>query len=130
MGRKYNQELPQEVEKKLDDYIGRIRAIKWFKPEPKTTKDKIDTLVNAAIKGFGIEASVEYRKLSTVDDYIAARDAARGAAWGAQDLLATQTNTYKGNAPFLKLVDLWEAGMYPCGVVKGKFIIYTPIELE
>ena len=30
---KYNQKLPAEVEEKLDAYIERIKAIKWFQPK-------------------------------------------------------------------------------------------------
>jgi hypothetical protein len=61
----------------------------------------------------------------------AAWDAARDAAWGAADLLASLTpnGEYakkfpKGN--FLQLVDIWEMGLYPVGVVDGKFICYVP----
>lgn len=59
----------------------------------------------------------------------AARAAARDAAWGAQDLLATHTKTYTLKAPFLKLMDIWEMGLYPCGVIDGKFVVYVPEEV-
>lgn len=36
---KYNQELPKDVEKKLDDYIERIKAIKWFQPVENLKKE-------------------------------------------------------------------------------------------
>jgi len=71
----------------------------------------------------------------------AARDAARGAAWdaawdaardaarGAADILALNLKDYKKKYPngnFINLIPLWEAGLYPIGVVNGKFIIYIP----
>ena len=30
------------------------------------------------------------------------------------------------NGAFLLLIPLWEMGLYPCGVVNGKFIVYLP----
>ena len=29
----------------------------------------------------------------------------------------------KGN--FVNLIPLWEAGLYPCGVIDGKFVVYV-----
>ena len=58
-----------------------------------------------------------------------ARDAARDAAWGATDLLAFNLKDYRVKYPngnFILLIPLWEAGLYPCGVIDGKFIIYVP----
>ncbi len=147
---KYNQKLPQNVEAALDAYIERIKAIKWFKPDPTLERKTVDTAVKAALSAFGVEASIEYRSLKTESDYDAARDAARDAAWdaawgaardaardaawdaawGAHDTLATFTGTYTKATPFLRLVDLWELGMYPVGVVNGKFIVYSPIDFE
>ncbi len=151
---KYGQKLPAKVEKDLDAYIERIKSIKWFKPSTDLKRETVDTAVKAAISAFGVDASIEYRSLKTEEDYTAARDAARGAAWdaardaawdaawgaawgaawdaarGAQDLLATHTYTYKLKTPFLRLVDIWEMGMYPVGVMGGKFIVYTPKDFE
>ena len=127
---KYNQKLPEKVEKDLDAYIERIKNIKWFKPSSDITKEKVDTAVNVALDAFGVKASIEYRSLKTKEDYDAARDAAYDAAWGAADVLATHTDTYIKETPFLKLVDIWEMGMYPVGVVDGKFIVYTPVDFE
>src|SRR6185295_13609765 len=83
---KYNQELPKEVEKDLDAYIKRIKAIKWFKPK-NIVKTDVDQQIKVALKCFGVEATIEYRLLKTSADWGAARgaarDAARGAAWGA-----------------------------------------------
>ena len=134
MKHKYNQELPVKVEKDLDAYIERIKNIKWFNPSPDLKKETVDTAVKATLSDFGVEASIEYRSLKTEADFDAAWDAARdaawGAAWGAADILATHTNTYKLKTPFLRLVDLWEMGMYPCGVIDGKFVVYSPIDFD
>jgi hypothetical protein len=174
MENKYKQELPMEVEAALDAYIDRIKAIQWFKPSPDIKREKVDVAIKAAISAFGVEASIEYRHLNTVNDWDAARDAAWGAAreaawdaardaardaawgaareaawgaawdaardaareaawgaawnaaWGAADVLATFTKTYKKETPFVKLVDIWEMGLYPVGVVDGKFVVYVP----
>jgi hypothetical protein len=42
----------------------------------------------------------------------------------------SHTDTYKLKTPFVRLVDIWEMGMYPCGVIDGKFVVYTPIDFE
>ena len=123
---KYKQKLPKKVEAALDAYVERIKAIKWFRPDPSLKRAAVDTKVQAALKAFGVEASIEYRSLKTPADY----DAAWDAAWGAADMLATFTDTYKKDTPFVKLMDIWELGMYPVGVVGGKFVVYTPIDFE
>ena len=118
----YKQELPTDAEAALDAYIDRIKKIRWFKPAADIKRENVDTAIKAAISAFGVEASIEYRNLKTPADW----DAARDAAWGAADVLATFTPTYKGKTPFVRLVDLYEMGLYPIGVVDGKFIVYVP----
>lgn len=135
---KYNQKLPVKIEKDLDAYIERIKNIKWFKPVADLKREKVDNAVKAALSAFGVEASIEYRSLKTEADYDAAWDAARDAAWdaawgaarGAADILATHTDTYKLKTPFVRLIDIWEMGMYPCGVSDGKFVVYSPMDFE
>jgi len=59
----------------------------------------------------------------------AARDAAEDAAWGAADMLALNLDDYKKKYPdgnFINLIPLWELGLYPIGIIDGKFIIYVP----
>jgi len=59
----------------------------------------------------------------------AAWDAARDAARGASDVLALNLDDYKAKYPngnFINLIPLWEAGLYPCGVIDGKFVVYVP----
>ena len=64
----------------------------------------------------------------------AARDAARDAAWGATDLLAKHTPEKLGynekypEGNYLKLIPLWEMGLYPIGVINDKFVCYVPDE--
>lgn len=56
-------------------------------------------------------------------------DAANNAAWGAADLLAQNIPSYKEKYPngnFIHLIDLWEMGLYPVGVIDGKFVVYIP----
>ena len=164
---KYNQKLPEEVEKKLDAYIERIKNIKWFQPLPDIKKTDVETKVKASLSAFGVEAKIEFKQLKT-SDWDAARDAARdaawgaardaardaawgaawgaeeiwgaawdaardaardaawGAAWGAEEILVENLKEYKGKKAFLILVDIWEMGLYPIGVVDGVFIVYVP----
>lgn len=130
MEHKYKQELPKEVEAKLDAYIERIKEIKWFQPSADLKRAEIDTKVNVALKAFGVEASIEYRALKTPKDWDAAleaaREAARDAAWGANEVLVEDLKEYKGKKAFLSLVDIYEMGVYPIGVVDGKFLVYIP----
>ena len=138
---KYGQKLPKEVESKLDAYIERIKAIKWFQPAKDLKREAVDTVAKFAVKTFGLDVSIEYRKLKTPEDWDAARDAAwdaaRGAAWdaawdaawGAQDLLALNLDEYKKKYPegnFINLIPLYEMGLYPVGVIDGKMVIYVP----
>ena len=138
---KYNQELPAEIEAQLDSYIERIKAIKWFQPATTLKKEDIEKHVNITLKAFGVEAGIEYRQLKKPEDWDAAwgvardvaRDVARGAAWdaawGADDLLVSDLQGYKEKYPngsFLNLIPLYEMGLWPIGVVDGKFIVAIP----
>ena len=58
-----------------------------------------------------------------------ARGAAWDAAWGADDLLVSDLQGYKEKYPngsFLNLIPLYEMGLWPIGVVDGKFIVAIP----
>ncbi|MFA4833597.1 MAG: hypothetical protein WC619_01975 [Patescibacteria group bacterium] len=79
----YKQKLPKEVEKKLDAYIKRIKAIKWFQPKTDLKKLDVEKQIKLSLKAFGVEAGIEYKQLKTPEDWGAARGAARDAAWGA-----------------------------------------------
>lgn len=134
---KYNQKLPKEVEKKLDTYIARIKKIKWFQPEAKLDKKELEKQIKVVLECFGVKAKIEYRQLKTPEDWdaawdaarAAARDAAWDAAWGAADLLSSDLKDYKKKYPngnFIQLIPLWEMGIYPVGVINGKFVVYVP----
>ena len=143
---KYGQKLPKNVEQSLDKYIERIKSIKWFQPSSTLDKKDVDTKVKACIDAFGVKATVEYRQLKTSNDWDAARDAARDAAWGAawdaardaargaawdaargaDETLVKDLKEYKGKFAFLSLVDIYELGLYPVGVVNGKFLVFVP----
>ena len=133
-----------EVQEAFDKYLERIKAIKWFKPE-KIDKVAIEKQAKVALKCFGVKATVEYKELKTKDDWDVARDAswdaARGtawdaarvaawdAAWGATEIIAMDLEDFNKKYPqgaFLQLIPLWEMGLYPIGVVNGKFVIYLP----
>ncbi len=64
----------------------------------------------------------------------AAWSAARSAAWSAAEsaagLITKDIKSYKKlykDVPFLKMVDLFEMGLYPIGVVDNTFLIYVPL---
>ena len=190
---KYRQKLPKEIEAKLDAYVERIKAIKWFKPAADFDRSAAERQVTVALEAFGVKASVEWRSLKTSSDWDAAMDAAWDAAWGAEwgaaldaawgavrdaawdaawdaamdaawdaawdaacgaawdaacgaawdaawdaamdaawgaaEVLAADIETFNKKYPtgaFLHLIPLWEMGLYPCGVIDGKFVIYIP----
>ena len=121
----FKQQLPKEVQERLDAYIERIKKINWFKPAANLNKAKIKSQVNLICKAFGVEASLEFKYLKTKEDWDAARAAARAAA----DILVDNFKAYKEKYPkgnFINLIPLWELGLYPIGVVDGKFLIYIP----
>lgn len=122
MNYKYNQKLPKKVEKELDAYIERIKAIKWFKPSADLKKEDAEKQIDIALEAFGVKASFEWRSLKTEKDW----DAAWDAAWGANEVLVKDIKEYKGKFAFLSLIPLWEMGLYPIGVINGKFVIYLP----
>jgi len=141
--------LPAKVQQDLDAYIERIKAIKWFKPKAELDKGKIEKQVNIALDCFGVKAGIEYKKLEIPKDWGAARDAAWGAArdaargaawgaawdaawdaaWGASEIVSEDLEAFTKKYPkgaFLQLIPLWEEGLYPIGIVDGKFLIYIP----
>ena len=79
----YNQKLPKEVEKKLDDYIVRIKKINWFKPAENIKKEDVENQVKLCCEAFKVKANPEFKYLKTPQDWGAAWNAARDAAWDA-----------------------------------------------
>lgn len=82
MTHKYWQKLPKEVETRLDDYIERVKKIKWFQPNAEISKEIIEKQVDIVLKAFWVEASIEYKQLKTPEDWSADLDATWGDAWG------------------------------------------------
>jgi len=138
---KCGQELPVDsYQAKVDAYMERIKQIKWFQPAERWDKSKAEEHVRIALKAFGVEAEVEWSRLKTTKDWGAAWDAAwgaawgaaRDAAWGAAEIVVSDLPAFKEKYPngaFVLLIPLWEMGLYPIGVVDGKFIIGIPENL-
>ena len=133
--------LSPEVQDNLNVYLERIKKIKWFKPAEEISKKDVNQKVKFALDCFGIKAELEWKKLETVDDWCAAWDAAWYATWyaareaarGACDIVVADIKTYKEKYPngaFVNLIPLWELGLYPGGVINGKFVIYIPPHKE
>ena len=145
--------LPKKIQAKLDAYLKRVKKIRWFKLSPDFTTLKAEKQIRLALKAFGVEAEVEWKRLETRDDWDAACgaawgaawnvawnvawnaawdaawDAARGAARGAAEIVAIDLEGFNKKYPdgaFLLLIPLWEMGLYPCGVIDGKFVVYKP----
>ena len=185
--------LPKDVQDRLDAYIERVRKIRWFKQKNGWKKTEATKQIKIALRAFGVEAKIEYRKLESSSDWDAARDAAwdaardaawdaawgaawdaardaawgaawgaawdaardaawgaardaawdaardaaRDAAWGAawdaargaQEIVASDLDGFTKKYPngaFLQLISLWEMGLYPIGLIDGKFLVYVP----
>ena len=59
----------------------------------------------------------------------AARNVARNVVWGATEIVAMDLKSFKTKYPngaFIHLIDLWEMGLYPIGIINKKFVIYLP----
>jgi predicted DNA-binding protein len=73
---KYEQELDQEIETRLDNFIERLKKIDWFQPKAEISKEAIEKRVDIILQEFSVEAEVEYLKLNTPEDWSNARVAA------------------------------------------------------
>lgn len=235
---KYEQELPKEIENQLNNYIERIKNIKWFEPNLNLKRSEVDRYIKTFLSSFGIKAEIEYRQLKNINDGYNAAYAGREASWSPMvykthhvatdvlkkinvhtafwsakftvtkiienyflysssfdidkaingnfspkifakkynwaavvgsvfnnlvdsvkdyeyknssdfsrrtkyaaeqaghdaefalaDLLALNNEDYKdkySNGNFINILSVWEAGLYPIGIVNGKFIVYVP----
>jgi len=74
-------ELPAKIQKKVNKFIDKLPTIRWFKPKEDLSKEKVDAQVNFTLKCFWVEASLEYKKLSTKEDWASAWDSAWDYAW-------------------------------------------------
>ena len=195
---KYNQELPKEVEDKLDAFLERIKAIKWFQPQTEINKEEVEKEVNFYLSCFGFTAGIEYRELRTEKDWAStwasSRDSSRDSAWASalasaldsarasawawasdsawassrdsawasarasawdssrdsawdssrdsawdssraiENILVEDLPQFKEKYPngtFKNIIPIWERGLYPVGIINGKFVIYVPpVKLE
>ena len=75
--------------------------------------------------------------LETSKDWYIARGAVRDTTWnvaqdvtrGVESILVEDLVDFKNKYPngtFINLIPLWELGLYPVGVIGGKFVIYVP----
>ena len=135
-------QLPQEIQDKLDTYLTRIKAVKWFQPSADLKREEVEQKVNVVLEGFGVKAKITYSLLKTEKDWGAARGAAWGAAWdaarmdaawdaarGGAEIIASDLKDYSKKYPkgsFINLIPLYEMGLWPIGVVGGKFIVGVP----
>ena len=83
--------LPDDVQKRVNDFIEHLKNVQWFAPSPTLRKEDVEKQAKFTLECFGVKAGIEYRQLKTVKDWDAARDAAwdaardaaRDAAWDA-----------------------------------------------
>lgn len=65
--------------------------------------------------------------------WASARASALDSAWASAEILIIENKDFKNKYPngaFIQLFKLWEMGLYPCGVINGKFVIYSTKELK
>ena len=132
--------------------LKRVESIDWFKPQKAPDKKSLKIKINSVVKAFGMDIKVELEinKLDSASAWASARASAWDSAWDSawasawdsalcsarasardsarasafetvKDLM--KKKGYKKN-PFAELLKLWEAGLYPCGIIDGKFVIY------
>src|SRR3990167_816005 len=135
-----------------------IESIKWFKPQKKLDKINLKLKINSIIKAFKLDFScdLEFHKLESYSDWASARDSARvsardsawasawdsawasawdsarDSAWASafevvKDLM--KAKGYEKN-PFKELLEIWNLGLYPIGLLKDKkfHIYYIPLK--
>jgi len=66
---RYSKKLPKEVKDKLDAYIKRIEAIKWFNPSDNFNREAAEKQIAIVLKSFGVKALVEWWSLKTYFDW-------------------------------------------------------------
>jgi hypothetical protein len=49
------------------------------------------------------------------------------AVWGAADVIARSSLTYKSDTPLLRMIDIWELGVFPIGRSHTSYIIGVPM---
>jgi hypothetical protein len=76
-------DLPQEVQERVNNFIDKLPTIPWFKPSKDLKKSDVDKQINFTLECFGVKASIEYKTLKSEEDWASARDSARDSAWAS-----------------------------------------------
>jgi hypothetical protein len=112
---------------KVVDLINRLSGIKWF--EPQYEREKVKQLIEkhlSILEKFGVkQVSVKF-----ISDWNAAWNAARNvawdaawnAAWNAVHIIAEDLVDFEN--PAEPLLQVWELGYWPIGVVNGEFLVF------
>ena len=147
--------IPTKID--VINLIKRIEKIEWFKPQKQPIKAKLQLKIDSILKAFKLDfkAELQINSLKTKKDWASAWasawdsawDSARDSAWDSARASAwasardsawdsefevvknlMKKKGYKTN-PFKKLLELWEMGLYPIGVLKDKkfHIYYVPL---
>ena len=74
-------DLPQEVQERVNNFIDKLPTIPWFKPSKDLKKSDVDKQINFTLECFGVKASIEYKALKSEEDWASARDSAWASAW-------------------------------------------------
>ena len=134
--------LPDNVQKRVWDFIENVSKISWFNPNQELKKIEVDKQAKFTLECFWIKAEIEYRKLEKKEDWDSARASARASAWdSARDSACASAcasaevliewedvefNKKYPNGAFKQLFKLWEMGLYPLGVLENwNFVIYV-----
>jgi len=140
-------ELPQKVQKRVNEFIDWLKNVSRLKPNKDLKKEEVEKQIKFILKCFWVEAEIEYRKLQREDTWDSARDSAwasardsawasawdsaRDSVWASAEILIENNKDFKKKYPngaFQQLFKLWEMGLYPVGILKEnkKFVIYVP----
>ena len=122
--------------------LKRIKSIVWFRPQKIPNKVKLQLKINSILSAFKLDFKTEIQlhvldspsawtstRASAWDSaWDSAWASARASAWEVVDDLMKKKG-YKEN-PYKLLMDLWEMGLYPIGVLKDKkfHIYYVPLK--
>ncbi len=74
-------DLPQEVQERVNNFIDKLPTIPWFKPSKDLKKSDVDKQINFTLECFGVKASIEYKTLKSEEDWDSAWDSAMASAW-------------------------------------------------
>ncbi len=73
--------LPQEVRDGVNNFIDNLQTIPWLKPSPSLKKEDVETQAKFTLECFWVEAEIEYRKITSQEDWAAALASAWPSAW-------------------------------------------------